>query len=154
MPPVGLRLRLVVPLAWVLIIYGAFYTYFTAKTQQAEIMEEATVSTLRLELIHRLEKGQSVADGRQKVRLPEPLLELPDPTLQCCDVEHARILREHACMRCASLCFAARCDHYTTCSGCHVRSSRFTNRHSPSRSAHSSLIRSPRLPRNANTWPQ
>jgi two-component system NtrC family sensor kinase len=48
MPPVGLRLRLVVPLAWVLIIYGAFYTYFTAKTQQAEIMEEATVSTLRL----------------------------------------------------------------------------------------------------------
>lgn len=48
MPSVGLRLRLVVPLAWVLILYGAFYTYFTARTQQAEIMEEATVSTLRL----------------------------------------------------------------------------------------------------------
>ena len=48
MPPVGLRLRLVVPLAWVLIIYGAFYTYFTARTQQTEIMAEATVSTLRL----------------------------------------------------------------------------------------------------------
>ncbi|MHB8862218.1 MAG: sensor histidine kinase [Pirellulaceae bacterium] len=48
MPPVGLRLRLVVPLAWVLIIYGGFYTYFTAKTQQTEVMAEATVSTLRL----------------------------------------------------------------------------------------------------------
>jgi two-component system NtrC family sensor kinase len=48
MPPVGLRLRLVVPLAWVLIAYGAFYTYFTTKTQRSEIMAEATVSTLRL----------------------------------------------------------------------------------------------------------
>jgi two-component system, NtrC family, sensor kinase len=46
--PVGLRLRLVVPLAWVLIAYGAFFTWFTAKTQRAEIMAEATASTLRL----------------------------------------------------------------------------------------------------------
>ena len=46
--PVGLRLRLIVPLAWVLIAYGVFYTYFITKTQRSEIMAEATVSTLRL----------------------------------------------------------------------------------------------------------
>src|SRR5262249_30727298 len=34
------------------------------------------------------------------------------------------------------------------------RSSRLAKRHSPSPSAHSTLIRSPRLPRNTNTWPE
>ncbi len=48
LPSVGLRLRLVIPLAWVLIAYGAFYTFFTAETQRSEVMKEATDSTLRL----------------------------------------------------------------------------------------------------------
>ncbi|MCU0962495.1 MAG: ATP-binding protein [Pirellulaceae bacterium] len=48
MPSVGLRLRLVVPLAWVLILYGAFCTYITARARHSEMMAEATLSTLRL----------------------------------------------------------------------------------------------------------
>jgi len=48
MPPLGLRLRLVIPLACVLLAYGAFHTYFAAKTQHEEIFAEATLSVLRL----------------------------------------------------------------------------------------------------------
>ena len=48
MPPVGLRLRLVVPLAWVLIIYGISTPISRPRRKQSEIMAEATVSTLRL----------------------------------------------------------------------------------------------------------
>ncbi|NOX54008.1 MAG: HAMP domain-containing protein [Planctomycetes bacterium] len=48
MPLLTLRMRLVIPLACVLIAYGGFQTYLTARTQYDEIFSEATLSTLRL----------------------------------------------------------------------------------------------------------
>ncbi len=48
MPAIGLRLRLVIPLACVLIAYGGLYTYLAVRAQRTEILNEATQSTLRL----------------------------------------------------------------------------------------------------------
>ena len=48
MPSMNICLRLVIPLAGVLAIYGGFHTYLTARSQRDEILSEATASTLRL----------------------------------------------------------------------------------------------------------
>lgn len=65
MPPVGLRLRLMVPLAFVLIAYAAFQTYFTARTQRTEIFDEATLSTLRLANTVRRSTRQAMLQSRR-----------------------------------------------------------------------------------------
>jgi two-component system NtrC family sensor kinase len=44
----GLRLRFVIPLACLLVAYVGVHAYLTAKSQGAEILSEATLSTLRL----------------------------------------------------------------------------------------------------------
>ena len=89
MPPVGLRLRLVVPLAWVLIAYGAFYTYFTTKTQRSEIMAEATVSTLRLaNTVRRSTRYAMLQSRREDVhRMIEEIGQQPG-------MEHVRIFNK------------------------------------------------------------
>ncbi len=48
MPAMTLRLRLVIPLACVLIVYGGFHTYLTVKSQREEISSEATLGAVRL----------------------------------------------------------------------------------------------------------
>ena len=87
--PVGLRLRLVVPLAWVLIAYGAFYTYFTTKTQRSEIMAEATVSTLRLaNTVRRSTRYAMLQSRREDVhRMIEEIGQQPG-------MEHVRIFNK------------------------------------------------------------
>ncbi len=48
MPAIGLRMRLVIPLACALIAYGGLYAFFAARAQRAEILTETTQSALRL----------------------------------------------------------------------------------------------------------
>ena len=48
MPPMGLRLRLVIPLAALLVAYGGLHAYLAVTTQRTEIFAEATQSTLTL----------------------------------------------------------------------------------------------------------
>ncbi len=89
LPSVGLRLRLVIPLAWVLIAYGAFYTYFTAETQRSEVMKEATDSTLRLaNTIRRSTRNAMLQSRREDVhKMIEDIGEQPG-------IEHVRIFNK------------------------------------------------------------
>ncbi len=89
LPSVGLRLRLVIPLAWVLIAYGAFYTYFTAETQRSEVMKEATDSTLRLaNTIRRSTRNAMLQSRREDVhKMIEEIGEQPG-------IEHVRIFNK------------------------------------------------------------
>ena len=86
---IGLRLRLVVPLAWVLMAYGAFYTYFTARTQSTEIFEEATLSTLRLANTVRRSTRQAMLQSRRDDvhKMIEEIGEQPG-------IDHVRIMNK------------------------------------------------------------
>ncbi len=89
LPSVGLRLRLVIPLAWVLIAYGSFYTYFTAETQRSEVMKEATDSALRLANTIRLSTRTAMLQSRREDvhRMIEDIGEQPG-------IEHVRIFNK------------------------------------------------------------
>ncbi len=89
MPSMTLRLRLIFPLACILIAYGGFHTYLTAKTQRDEIFSEATLSTLRLANTIRRSTRHAMLHSRR-----DDVHKMIEDVGQQEGIEHVRILNK------------------------------------------------------------
>jgi len=85
----SLRLRLVIPLACVLIAYGGFHTYLTARSQREEILTEATASTLRLANTIRRSTRHAMLESRR-----EDVHKMIEEVGAQEGIEHVRILNK------------------------------------------------------------
>jgi two-component system NtrC family sensor kinase len=84
-----LCLRLVIPLAGILIAYGGFHTYLAAKSQREEILSEATASTLRLANTIRRSTHHAMLQTRR-----EDVLKMIENVGQQEGIDHVRILNK------------------------------------------------------------
>lgn len=84
-----LCMRLVIPLACVLIAYGGFLTYMTVRTQRNEIFAEATQGTLRLANTIRRSTRQAMLHSRR-----EDVHKMIEEVGQQEGIEHVRILNK------------------------------------------------------------
>jgi len=84
-------MRLLIPLAGVLIAYGGFHTYLTAKSQREEILSEATASTLRLANTIRRSTRHAMLQSRE-----EDVHRMIENVGQQEGIEHVRILNKSA----------------------------------------------------------
>ncbi|MFH1922910.1 MAG: ATP-binding protein [Planctomycetota bacterium] len=89
MPSMTLRRRLVIPLACVLIAYGGFHTYLTVRTQSAEVLAEAKLSTLRLANTIRRSTRHAMLQSRG-----EDVHKMIEDVGQQEGIEHVRILNK------------------------------------------------------------
>ena len=89
MPLPTLCLRLVVPLAGILIAYGGFHTYLAARSQREEILSEATASTLRLANTIRRSTHYAMLHSRR-----EDVLKAIENVGQQEGIEHVRIFNK------------------------------------------------------------
>ncbi len=89
MPSTTLGVRLVVPLACVLVAYGGFHTYLTAKSQRDEILSEASASTLRLANTVRRSTRHAMLHSRR-----EDVHKMIEDVGQQEGIEHVRILNK------------------------------------------------------------
>jgi len=85
----GLRLRLLIPLACVLIAYGGLHTYLTATTQREEILAEATLSALRLANTVRRSTRHAMLHSRR-----EDVHKMIEEIGEQEGIEHVRILNK------------------------------------------------------------
>jgi len=85
----SLRLRLVIPLACVLIAYGGFHTYLTVRSQREEILAEATASTLRLANTIRRSTWHAMLESRR-----EDVHKMIEEVGAQEGIEHVRILNK------------------------------------------------------------
>jgi two-component system NtrC family sensor kinase len=85
----GLRLRVVIPLACVLIAYGGLHAYLTATSQRTEAQSEAELSTLRLaNTIRRSTRHAMLQSHREDVH------KMIEDIGQQEGIEHVRILNK------------------------------------------------------------
>ncbi len=63
---IGLRMRLLVPLALVLVAYGVFHVAMTMRSQRKEILAEAELSTIRLARTVRRTTRTAMLDSRRE----------------------------------------------------------------------------------------
>jgi two-component system NtrC family sensor kinase len=85
----GLREKLIVPLAGALVAFGAYHTYLAVKTQEDEILREAKQSTLRLaDTLRRSTRNAMLHSQRQDVHT------MINEVGKQEDIDHVRILNK------------------------------------------------------------
>ncbi|HYW80084.1 MAG TPA: histidine kinase dimerization/phospho-acceptor domain-containing protein, partial [Thermoguttaceae bacterium] len=89
MPFMGLRSRLIIPLACVLAAYGGFLAYLSASSQRDEILAEAELSTLRLaDAVRRSTRHAMLQSHREDVH------QIIEDIGEQDDMDHVRIMNK------------------------------------------------------------